>query len=85
MTTTIACAVLVALAYLVGVYVGRREAMEGKSTPMGYGFAVEEVDGGFQANFYGGNGELVWWTETYKERRDAEHAIELIRGAGTKS
>ena len=43
-------------------------------------FKIErDKDGGYQANLYGANGELVWWTESYRERVDAVHAVELLR------
>lgn len=34
---------------------------------------------GYRARFYGRNGQLVWWTEGYARKADAEHAISLLR------
>ena len=34
---------------------------------------------GWQAKFYGGNGELVWLTEVYRHRDDALNAIGLLK------
>jgi uncharacterized protein YegP (UPF0339 family) len=50
---------------------------------MGYFKIVPARGGGFIAHFYGANHELVWFTEIYKFRQGAQHAIDLIRGAGS--
>lgn len=38
-------------------------------------FKIKAASGGYRAYFYGGNGELVWWTEVYSSRRSAEQAV----------
>ncbi len=38
----------------------------------------ETRDGQFRAVSYGGNGEAIAWTETYKDKRDAEAAALTI-------
>lgn len=35
---------------------------------------------GWQAKFYGGNGELVWLTEVYTSRENALNAVSLLKG-----
>lgn len=41
-------------------------------------FELVQTDLGWHARFVGGNGEIVWWTEPYPDRRDAVHAVELL-------
>jgi uncharacterized protein YegP (UPF0339 family) len=45
-------------------------------------YEIVKTDGGFRARFKGANGEIVWWTETYNEERDARAAITLIQMKG---
>jgi uncharacterized protein YegP (UPF0339 family) len=35
----------------------------------------------FHARFRAANGEIVWTTETYKRRRDALHAVDVLTTA----
>lgn len=35
---------------------------------------------GWQAKFYGGNGELVWLTEVYTSKENALNAVSLLKG-----
>ncbi|HEY6551083.1 MAG TPA: DUF1508 domain-containing protein [Solirubrobacterales bacterium] len=42
-------------------------------------FKIKSASGGYRAFFYGGNGELVWWTEIYTSRQSAEQAIKFAR------
>lgn len=38
-------------------------------------FTIEAASGGWRAHFYGANDRLVWWTQVYKEKKDARDAI----------
>lgn len=42
-------------------------------------FKVKPASGGYRAYFYGGNGELVWWTEVYTSRQSADQAIRFAK------
>jgi uncharacterized protein YegP (UPF0339 family) len=42
-------------------------------------FRIVPASGGYRAHMYGGNNELVWFTEVYTHRAGAEHAIALMR------
>jgi uncharacterized protein YegP (UPF0339 family) len=42
-------------------------------------FKIKSASGGFRAYFYGGNGELVWWTEIYKSKQSAEQAVSFAK------
>lgn len=46
-------------------------------------FTIESASGGYRARIYGGNHELVFWTEVYVTKAGAMNAIEMVkRGAG---
>lgn len=54
-----------------------------------YYFTITRDEDGFRARFYSSaNGELMWWTEGYSSRANAEHAVEVLRnnaaGAGSR-
>lgn len=42
---------------------------------------VDHDDGTCHVRMVADNGEAVFWTETYVDRRDAMHAISLVRPA----
>jgi uncharacterized protein YegP (UPF0339 family) len=42
-------------------------------------FTIDPASGGYQAHLWGGNGELVWWTEIYTSKAGAQHAIQLAQ------
>jgi uncharacterized protein YegP (UPF0339 family) len=45
-------------------------------------FKIVTASGGYRAHIYGGNNELVWWTEVYTTRASAQNAIDMVkRGA----
>jgi uncharacterized protein YegP (UPF0339 family) len=41
-------------------------------------FVIRRTDAGFHSVITGRNGEDVWTTEVYEDKRDAEHAFELL-------
>lgn len=46
-------------------------------------FKIVTASGGYRAHIYGGNHELVWWTEVYTSRASAQNAIDMVKqGAG---
>lgn len=40
-------------------------------------FTITLDQDGYRARLYGGNHELVWWTEGYGDKASSGHAIEL--------
>lgn len=47
-------------------------------------FTIESASGGYRAHIYGGNHELVFWTEVYTTKAGALNAIEMVSaGAAT--
>ena len=38
-------------------------------------YKIVAASGGYRAHLYGGNGELVWWTEVYTTYQSADRAI----------
>lgn len=44
-------------------------------------FTIEPRSGGYRAYLKGGNNKVIWWTETYVRKSDAEHAISLAQQA----
>lgn len=42
-------------------------------------FTIESASGGYRAHFYGGNDELVWWTQVYSEKETAKRAINFAK------
>jgi uncharacterized protein YegP (UPF0339 family) len=43
-------------------------------------FVITPREGGFRALCKSsGNRELIWWTEVYPDKRDAQHAIDLMQ------
>lgn len=48
-------------------------------------FTIEDAEGGFQAKFYGANGELVFITEIYERRAGAENAIDLLKTSASEA
>ena len=42
-------------------------------------FKVVTASGGWRAQLYGGNGELVWWTEVYTSQASAYNAIRIAK------
>jgi uncharacterized protein YegP (UPF0339 family) len=42
-------------------------------------FKIKSASGGWRAYFYGGNGELVWWTEVYSSYQNAENAVTFAK------
>ena len=42
-------------------------------------FTVDRASGGYRAHFYGSNGKLVWWSEVYTTKANAEHAVYLAQ------
>ena len=42
-------------------------------------YVIEPRSGGYRALFFGGNDELVWWTEVYPRRATAEAAVQFNR------
>lgn len=47
-------------------------------------FTIVWASGGYRAHAYGGNHELVWWTEVYPAKATAINAIAMLQqGART--
>jgi uncharacterized protein YegP (UPF0339 family) len=42
-------------------------------------FTIESASGGYRAHFYGGNDELVWWTQVYSQKQTAKQAIQFAK------
>jgi uncharacterized protein YegP (UPF0339 family) len=42
-------------------------------------FTIASASGGWRARFYGGNGELMWWTEVYTSKQSAQNAIAVVK------
>jgi uncharacterized protein YegP (UPF0339 family) len=42
-------------------------------------FTIKPASGGWRARFYGGNGELMWWTEVYVSKQSAQHAVAVLK------
>lgn len=47
-------------------------------------FTIESRSGGYRAYARGGNGEIVFWTETYTNKAGARNAINMLK-AGAAS
>lgn len=47
-------------------------------------FTIESASGGYRAHIYGGNNELVFWTEVYTTKASAQNAINMVQ-AGAAS
>lgn len=43
-------------------------------------FTIETASGGYRAHIYGGNHELVFWTEVYVHKAGAMNAINMVAG-----
>jgi uncharacterized protein YegP (UPF0339 family) len=48
-------------------------------------FKIVAASGGYRAHFYGGNNELVWWTEVYKTYQSAEQAVAFAQQNGSQA
>ena len=45
-----------------------------------YYFRITHDRDGYRARFYSAhNGELMWWTESYPDRRNAEYAVAVMQ------
>ncbi len=42
-------------------------------------FTIRKDRDGFRARLYGGNNELVWWTEGYVNKSSAQNAIRIAK------
>jgi uncharacterized protein YegP (UPF0339 family) len=42
-------------------------------------FTIESASGGYRAHIYGGNNQLVFWTEVYTTKASAENAINMVK------
>ena len=42
-------------------------------------FTIESASGGYRAHIYGGNHQLVFWTEVYTTKASAENAINMVK------
>jgi len=42
-------------------------------------FTIERASGGYRAHIYGGNNELVFWTEVYTTKASARNAISMVQ------
>ena len=44
-------------------------------------FTIDPASGGYRAHFWGDNRppKLVWWTEVYTRKADAQYAVDLIK------
>jgi uncharacterized protein YegP (UPF0339 family) len=42
-------------------------------------FTIESASGGYRARIYGGNNELVFWTEVYVTKAGARNAVDMVR------
>lgn len=42
-------------------------------------FKIVSASGGYRAHIYGGNHELVFWTEVYTTRASALNAINMVK------
>lgn len=42
-------------------------------------FEIVFAEGGYRAHVKSTDHKLIWWTQVYKEKRSAEHAIGLLR------
>jgi uncharacterized protein YegP (UPF0339 family) len=47
-------------------------------------FVIVSASGGYRAHIYGGNNELVFWTEVYTRKQSAVNAVNMVvNGAST--
>lgn len=44
-----------------------------------------ENNGQYRALAYGGNNELVWWTETYVYKSSAVNAIDMLKAGAAQA
>jgi uncharacterized protein YegP (UPF0339 family) len=44
-------------------------------------FQIVEASGGYRAKLVAANNETVWWTEVYRSKTGARHAIELAKAS----
>jgi uncharacterized protein YegP (UPF0339 family) len=42
-------------------------------------FTIERASGGYRGHAYGGNHQLVWWTEVYVNKGDVYTAIAMLQ------
>lgn len=40
---------------------------------------IDPAKGGYRAHFWGANGKLVWWTQTYDNKQTAKQAVEWVQ------
>jgi uncharacterized protein YegP (UPF0339 family) len=48
-------------------------------------FTIESASGGYRARIYGGNNELVFWTEVYSTKAGAENAIAMVKAGAANA
>jgi uncharacterized protein YegP (UPF0339 family) len=48
-------------------------------------FTLDRASGGFRAHAYGGNNELVWWTEVYTTKAAARNAIAMLENGALRA
>ena len=67
---------------LAGRRDGRELPNETEEVSIPMYFTIERASGGYRAHIYGGNHELVFWTEVYVNKAGARNAIDMVkRGA----
>jgi uncharacterized protein YegP (UPF0339 family) len=44
-------------------------------------FTITLDKDGYRARLYGANNELVWWTEGYTSKANAENAVRIAQGS----
>lgn len=44
-------------------------------------FTIARDRDGYRARLYAANNELVWWTEAYTTKANAENAVRLAQGS----
>jgi uncharacterized protein YegP (UPF0339 family) len=40
---------------------------------------IDPAKGGFRCHFWGANEKLVWWTQTYNRKADAQQAVRWLQ------
>lgn len=41
--------------------------------------SIDPAKGGYRCHFWGANGKLVWWSQTYDRKQTAEQAVAWLQ------
>lgn len=41
--------------------------------------SIDSAKGGYRCHMWGGNGKLVWWSQTYDYKSSAKEAVEFLQ------